>query len=123
MLSRRLDKAQLPIAMGDLQIFPVHHKIGAGWNLKDAAIERCRSENIPKPQVFGDAVDGDSRLDPGTCKQRLDLRGEGQCPPVERVEEGLLPGTVSRKDQPPPPIVPQREREHSVQMLNESVPE
>ncbi len=51
-------------------------------------------------------------------EQRLELRAEEKRAPDVRVVERLLPEAVSREQQPPLRLVPEREREHPVQPLD-----
>jgi len=52
-------------------------------------------------------------------EQRFYLRGEYHAPALQRVEHGPDPGPVTRQNQTPATLIPQSDRELSVEVLHE----
>ena len=69
-------------------------------------IQRCQVHALPSPIQRA---------------QRLDLGREGEALFAEAVEERLLTQMIARRQQAPALHVPQREREHAAQMLEQPV--
>jgi hypothetical protein len=67
-------------------------------------------------QVIRHRVRIDLDVEVGMTEERLDLRRQGEQVVGVIVEQRLLAGTIARESQPGGPVVPDRNREHAVQV-------
>ena len=111
---------ELPIGLRDPPVF-----------LEPEGVAREELENAPENgpgrrdvgigQVIVDRGKIDVPHDRGVRQERLHLGGEREVPRTVMVEEGFLPEAVTRGEERLALRVPEREREHTVQ-LSEAVP-
>ena len=106
----------------DLGLAPLPGQKVAGGQLarllEDRQRSRDRVEGQERLQGIRVEVARESRLP----QQRLQLRAEGEDPIGDPVVEGLDPEPVPGQQQPAAARVPEREREHSPQLLDEAGP-
>ncbi|MCU0669812.1 MAG: hypothetical protein MUF70_10720 [Myxococcota bacterium] len=85
--------------------------------LLDAAQQRLAARRPQERQVVGHGRDVELVRDLGDAQQRLDLRGEVDALAVDPVVEGLHADVVAGEQELALARVPDREREHAVQIL------
>src|SRR5262249_6881002 len=91
----------------------------AGHQLAYAAEERARPGNVAVRQVVPDGAQVGGRLDARDEQQRLDLGREVQVFAALMEEQRLLAEAVAREDHASLSRVPDREREHAAQAMDD----
>ena len=92
-----------------------------GRQLAHALEDAMRCGDVAQMQVAGHGSGVQLGPHAGQGEQRLCLGGERDAPAVLHDVKRLHAQAVAADQQAPPPCVPQREREHPVQTLHESV--
>jgi hypothetical protein len=93
-----------------------------GGELVDSRVQGVRARHDQVRQVGGQRALVDARHDRRVREQRLDLRGEQQAPVDVRPVQRLLAQPVTAQQQPAVARIPEREREHAVQVVHEGLP-
>ncbi len=83
--------------------------------------DRQRRRDRVEGEIGGDGPGVDLAREAGLLQHRLQLGGEGERPVRDAVVEGLDPEAVAGEQQAPLPGVPERDREHAPQPLEEAV--
>ena len=112
----RTRRAGLPecLLLGENAVFPDQEVPGA--ELSRALDDRVRSLHVVGEQVGDEPGLARSTRDRGMRHQRRELGREGDASAGELgVVERLDAGAIAREDEAAPRVVPEREREHSVQ--------
>jgi hypothetical protein len=91
----------------------------AGAQLSGLAEDRQRRRDRVGREVGLERIEIDLTGEVRMAQQRLELRGEGEMPAVVPVVERLDPEAVARHDQASLALVPDRDREHAPQILDE----
>ena len=115
------DRARARVA-AQPRLAPLDDQQVAGRQLARLAEDRQRRGDRVEGEVGLERVDVDVARHLGLAQQRLQLGGERQHPVLDPVVERLDPEAVAREHQPLLELVPQRDREHPAQVLDEGGP-
>src|SRR5712691_5355037 len=84
-------------------------------------IQRVRGRHAAVQKQQRQRVQADAGSNVRVSQQRLDLGTEDEQIPLAGLKERLLSGSVAREEQPAPTLVPDGEREHALEPLDERV--
>src|SRR5439155_19925964 len=121
---RGLDRSRLEAPVPLLAFAPVlEDDDRAGGDLADAAERRRGPGHVLERKVGIEGGGVELATEPGEAEQRLQLRSEGEGAVRQvRPEKRLLADAVAGEHEPLPPGVPERDREHPRETLDESGP-
>ncbi len=97
------------------------HQLVRRRKLADAAEHGERRRDEPQREVLIERAQVDFAEPRIEREERLDFGCKGERAPVGRVVERLLTEMVARREQAAAPPVPEREREHAAQMIEQRV--
>ena len=112
---------QPPVALDARRAAGFEHERMARRQLVDAFEHRERRVDQPQREVLVERGEIHPRRPPVEGEQRLDLRRAGEAALVVQVVERLLSEVIARRQQAATLHVPQHEREHAAQVLEQPV--
>src|SRR5262249_16908026 len=81
----------------------------------DVLEDRPRRRDVTVGQIIVERSGVDVACDVGMAKQRVKLGGENKLSVAQCVKERLLANAITREEQRPRRVVPERESEHSTE--------
>src|SRR5204862_3836559 len=84
----------------------------------DALEHRLRGRHVLEREKVAQALEIWAGVDSRVLQQRLDFGAEHELSTAARVVQRLDPQAVAGQQQPLPPGVPEREREHAAQLAD-----
>ena len=112
---------EVPVAANRGFAAVLEHQHVPGREFADAAVHRARRRDEAQGQVLVERLEIHLAQRRVAGEQRLDLRREGEAGRGARVVERLLAEVVARDDQLAAARIPEAEREHAAQVLDQAL--